>query len=300
MSGEETVAKQSPVPPWVAELTPLNFLALYDVVLDIREAGQMSGEIVISLLPTVIKFPALMPGEGINMRDDYCGKRALAVQLLEKQGTIRHYEPLEGDHRWKNQFRIDADVQSLNSFAALMDQEFTRRHQPAKKPGKPGSVVDQGKEQVVLTEIRAMLLRFHSVAIQLQKRYAQRATLVVKDEYDVQDLLHSLLNLHFDDIRPEEWTPSYAGKAARVDFLLKPERVVIEVKKTRQGLDATKLGDELIIDTARYAKHPDCGTLVCMVYDPEHRIANPVGFEADLTGRRDSLMVEVIVVPKAR
>ena len=45
-------------------------------------------------------------------------------------------------------------------------------------------------------------------------------------------LLHALLLLYFDDIRAEEWTPSYAGKSARMDFLLKNEGVVIEVKKT--------------------------------------------------------------------
>ena len=49
-------------------------------------------------------------------------------------------------------------------------------------------------------------------------------------------LLHNYTDfiLYFDDIRAEEWTPSYAGKCARVDFLLKNEKIVIEVKKTRK------------------------------------------------------------------
>lgn len=45
--------------------------------------------------------------------------------------------------------------------------------------------------------------------------------LFLEDEYDVQDLPHALLLLYFDDVRAEEWTPSYAGKSARMDFLLK-------------------------------------------------------------------------------
>lgn len=77
--------------------------------------------------------------------------------------------------------------------------------------------------------------RFHRVARQLRSRHNGRSTLEIEDEYDVQDLLHALLQLHFDDIRAEEWTPSYAGKSARVDFLLKKEKIVIEVKK--QGRD---------------------------------------------------------------
>lgn len=66
-----------------------------------------------------------------------------------------------------------------------------------------------------------------------------RETLKIEDEYDVQDLLHALLLLYFDDVRAED----YAGKSSRMDFLLKNERVVIEVKKTRLGLADKELGD---------------------------------------------------------
>ncbi len=49
--------------------------------------------------------------------------------------------------------------------------------------------------------------RFPIVANTLKERYDNRETLTIKDEYDVQDLLGALLKLHFDDVRPEEWTP---------------------------------------------------------------------------------------------
>ena len=114
----------------------------------------------------------------------------------------------------------------------------------------------------------------------------------------MQDLLHALLRLNFDDIRPEEWTPSYAGKSARMDFLLKAEQVVVETKKTRKGLDAKELGDQLIIDIQRYQSHPDCKTLFCFVYDPEARIANPVGIENDLSKTYNGLDVIVQIEPK--
>jgi DNA-binding sugar fermentation-stimulating protein len=60
---------------------------------------------------------------------------------------------------------------------------------------------------------------------------ANRNTIEIEDEYDVQDLFHALLKLYFDDIRPEEYTPSYGGSASRVDFLLKDEQIIIEIKK---------------------------------------------------------------------
>lgn len=139
--------------------------------------------------------------------------------------------------------------------------------------------------------------RFHIVARQLRSRYANRATLEIDDEYDVQDLLHALLRLEFEDVRPEEWTPSYAGKASRTDFLLKSERAFVEIKKTRKGLSDKEVGDELIIDTRRYNSHPDCGQLICFIYDPEGRIGNPRGVESDLSGNYDGLQVNVYVRP---
>lgn len=135
---------------------------------------------------------------------------------------------------------------------------------------------------------------FYKVARQLRCRYDNRETLKIEDEYDVQDLLHALLLLYFDDVRAEEWTPSYAGKSARMDFLLKNERVVIEVKKTRLGLTDKELGDQLIIDVDRYKVHPDCKRLICFVYDAEGRIGNPNGLMVDLNNQHEGFATVII------
>ena len=139
--------------------------------------------------------------------------------------------------------------------------------------------------------------RFHLVAEQLRSRHSDRETLRVEDEYDVQDLLHALLTLEYDDVRPEEWTPSYATSSRR-DFLLKLEQIVIEAKKTRSGFRAGELEEQLSVDIQKYKLHPDCKTLVCFVYDPEGRIANPRGIENDLSGDRDGLAARVIIAPQ--
>ena len=147
--------------------------------------------------------------------------------------------------------------------------------------------LEEKKEIDVDGVLERIFSRFYKVARQLRDRYNNKPTLEIEDEYDVQDLLHALLQLYFDDIRAEEWTPSYAGKCARVDFLLKNEKIVIEVKKTRRGLDDKELGDQLIIDVDRYKVHPDCERLVCFVYDPEGRIGNPNGIMADLNKQHE-------------
>ena len=148
--------------------------------------------------------------------------------------------------------------------------------------------------------IENLFFRFHHFVKQIEReqRHEKRSTLEVRDEYDVQDLLHGLLRVHFDDIRPEEWTPSYAGASTRMDFLLKKEQIVIETKMTRKGLGKKKLGEELIIDKAHYKGHPDCKTLYCLVYDPEAKISNPRGFERDLSDKIGDFETKVFIVPR--
>lgn len=146
--------------------------------------------------------------------------------------------------------------------------------------------------------VERICVRFHGVVRQLRERHDDRPPLSIEDEYDVQDLLHALLALGFDDIRPEEWTPSYAGGTSRVDFLLKQEQIIVEAKKTRKGLGAKEVGEQLIIDIKKYGEHPACKTLICFVYDPEGRIKNPRGIENDLTRTHDGIEVKVFIAPR--
>ena len=152
------------------------------------------------------------------------------------------------------------------------------------------------KDDLLLLE--TIFERFHLIVKQLRNRYNDRETLDVKDKYDTQDLLHALLRIYYEDIRCEEWNPSYAGGSTRSDFLLKDEKIVIEVKKTRSSLKAKQLGEQLIIDIAKYKTHPDCKLLYCFVYDPEGYINNPKGIENDLNDEKSELKIKVKIVPK--
>lgn len=138
---------------------------------------------------------------------------------------------------------------------------------------------------------------FHICARQLRRRHSNRPTLEIRDEYDVQDLLNALLRLYFDDVRPEEWMPSYAGGSNRIDFLLKDEEIAIEVKMTRNGLKDKEVGEQLLIDIAKYQAHPNCNTLYCFVYDPDGYIRNPKGLEKDLVAITDRIDVKVFIRP---
>jgi hypothetical protein len=147
--------------------------------------------------------------------------------------------------------------------------------------------------------IERLCSRFHLVAQQLRLRRGNRETLRVEDEADVQDLLHALLLLDHDDVRPITWTPEYAAGNPRTDFLLALDQTMLVAKMTRDGLGAAELGDQLAADIRKHRQHPGCRTLVCFVYDPDQRIADPRRVEDDLGGERGGLAVRVLIAPYA-
>jgi hypothetical protein len=146
-----------------------------------------------------------------------------------------------------------------------------------------------------LQNIYRIFERLPQVQRQLQQRYDDRPTINIENEYDLQDLTHSLLRLYFNDIRDEEWAPSYADTSPRIDFLLKQETIAIELKMTRANRSNENIRKELIEDKEYYQTHPDVETLVCYVYDPQYLINNPVGFENDISDSSDELSTEVLV-----
>lgn len=143
--------------------------------------------------------------------------------------------------------------------------------------------------------IERICRNFPEFLVPLNGRSRGRVDLTIEDEYDVQDVMHGILRLFFDDVRPEDYVPEYAASRSRVDFLLKSEGIVIETKMTRPGLGAKEVGEELIVDIARYKNHPDCGALIAFVYDPDRRIRNRRALENDLTRRNDGLRTFVYI-----
>jgi REase_DpnII-MboI len=157
-------------------------------------------------------------------------------------------------------------------------------------------VEGEGGFRIHLGLVERIARRLPDLLVVLRNRQRERPPFVIEDEYDLQDLLHGILKLHFDDVRAEDYAPERAGGRSRIDFVLKSERLVVEAKMTRVRLGAREVGNELIIDIERYRSHPDCAALLAIVYDPDQRIVNARTLEADLSGTRDSLVVRVVVV----
>ncbi len=175
-------------------------------------------------------------------------------------------------------------------------------------PSPPPSVMSQPPAEVrsapstsesdPLQLLRKVCLRFHAVARQLRLRKDYRPTLEVEDEYDLQDMLCALLKLEFDEVGTDEWTPPYTGGASRTTLFLNKDQIAVVAKKTRSGLSAKELADQVTADSSYFRAQDKCSTLFIFIYDPEGRIGSPKRLETNLTSVSERCTVEVLVAPK--
>jgi len=227
----------------------------------------------LKVLGNVIEeFMDVAPNEYSEEYSDWGTDRKRIISVLEDYG-FRYFQ---GGRVLPHGIKLDEA--SINDFSNKISV------------AKPESV-----EELLSVLVRGLPRAMHP----LTHRRKRAQSLSFSSEYDVQDLLHSLLRPWVADIRPEEFTPSYAGSSTRMDFLLPVHKLVIELKFARDRSHGRKLGDELIIDIEHYRRHPECDILWCVVYDPGNFIPNPEGLCGDLEGERampdGKLRVKVMV-----
>jgi hypothetical protein len=169
-------------------------------------------------------------------------------------------------------------------------------------PEPPNAHLEATHPQIANLDDQLLLIcnRFHRATVHLTHRRKGRPTIDFSDEYDVQDVFGTVLKCFYEDVRDEEWTPSYAGKAAKIDFVISDTRTATELKRARPK---QQIDEELTIDIAKYAKRPDIDRLVCFVYDPDGVLTrDAVQIEKDLSDHRThnghGLDVTVLIRPK--
>lgn len=162
----------------------------------------------------------------------------------------------------------------------------------------PARSMEPELDQDPLQLVRKVCLRLHAVARQLRLRRDYRPTLEIEDDYDLQDLLCALLKVEFDEVATEEWTPPYAEGTPRTMLLINRDQIAVVAKKTRSGLSAKELADQITADSAYYRAQGRGSTLFCFMYDPEGRIGSPKRLETTLTSVSEHCRVEVLVAPK--
>ena len=232
-------------------------------------AGQDSSVDSLVVLGNVLEeFMDLAPQQGTVEFDDWKEKRERIESALEDNG-LRYYR-----------------------FGRVLPQgEAARLIQVSSQEAPPSPVKPDKVEDLLEIIVRGLRRAMHPLTH--RRKGFQR--LSFGSEYDVQDLLHALLRPWINDIRPEEFTPSYAGSSTRMDFLLPAYALVIETKIVRDRTHAKRIGDELIIDIEHYRRHPKCKRLWCVIYDPDHLITNADGLKNDLEGSRSTEDGQVVV-----
>lgn len=122
----------------------------------------------------------------------------------------------------------------------------------------------------------------------------------INDEYDLQDILYVIIKSIFPNMRDEEVTPKQGIKSSRIDFILKEEKILIEVKMMKKNDSNEKdFIEQLKVDIESYHTSQWLNKLFCFVYDPFNKTKDISNFY-DLNGNRTkgdhNYDVEVIVV----
>jgi CheY-like chemotaxis protein len=148
-----------------------------------------------------------------------------------------------------------------------------------------------------LNSVANVLDKFLTSYSVLEKRGHARPAFKLTNEYDLQDLLHSIMKPFYSDVISEEYTLKRAGKTKRLDLVVKGLETVIETKMIRSKAHGIGLSNELDIDIRGYVSHAHCKRLFCYVYDPLHYVRDPRIIERDLSGEaaQDSRVIDVSV-----
>lgn len=173
------------------------------------------------------EFMDLAPKEGTLEYDDWREKRERVERALEENG-LRYYR--------FGRVLPQGDVQPLETFNTAAGRQAA--------PSKPARV-----EELLEVMVRGLRRAMHP----LTHRRKGTQPLSFGSEYYVQDLLHALLRPWINDIRPEEFTPSYAGSrpvwtscCLRTAQSSKPRLCVIEsmrnVSATNLSLTSSTIG----------------------------------------------------------
>lgn len=105
----------------------------------------------------------------------------------------------------------------------------------------------------------------------------------IEDEYDVQDLLYSMLKPLIPDLNHEVPTEKTAGDSGRVDLYSKDNGIVIEIKFGKNQKRAADLAEECRARVLLYKSYPNLRNMFFFIYDPQRHIIDRYNVQKDLT-----------------
>jgi hypothetical protein len=155
----------------------------------------------------------------------------------------------------------------------------------------PNEYRDIDDRYVVLTK---MLNNFHSFVSTSKRRYNNRIEDCNKfqDEYDIQDAIHSILMLLFNNVKREDYVPSRGGANSRIDFHIPEIKTGLEIKFSSGNHKDKSISEEISVDIQRYKGNTLIEKIIFFVYDPQASINNVGGLK-----ELEDNNIEIIIKP---
>ena len=149
----------------------------------------------------------------------------------------------------------------------------------------------------ILENFENAVKKITDLTLRYGKDKQNRNLIAIKDEYDVQDLLYFSLKSVFPEIKYEDDTSNYGGSAKRLDFYLKNEGIIIEVKHIDKA-DDKKYTKQMKEDLQSYHVVNVLTEIVFFIYAPNaiQDINNFNELEGEQTIQGKTFNVKVIVV----
>lgn len=149
----------------------------------------------------------------------------------------------------------------------------------------------------ILENFENAVKKITDLTLRYGKDKQNRNLIAIKDEYDVQDLLYFSLKSVFPEIKYEDDTSNYGGSAKRLDFYLKDEGIIIEVKHI-DNADDKKYTKQMKEDLQSYHVVNTLTDIIFFIYAPNaiQDINNFNELEGEQTIQGKTFNVKVIVV----
>lgn len=110
------------------------------------------------------------------------------------------------------------------------------------------------------------------------KRRKDHDKFIIKDEYDVQDLLYVILKSMFPKMLQEENTPQVGGKTERTDFMFKEFGIILEIKMIKESdKDEKEFIKQIKVDIESYYRE-NPKYIIFFIYDPQKKTINNNNF----------------------
>lgn len=134
-----------------------------------------------------------------------------------------------------------------------------------------------------------------------QARRAGRNSFGIKDEYDVQDIVYTMLKGIFPLMKEEDPVPRQGLKSSRIDLIIREEGILIEVKMIKEtDSNEKEFVEQLKTDIQSYHQSEWLRHLICFVYDPFGKTKDKQNFY-DLAGHQTingkGFSIDIIINP---